>query len=322
MRRLTPTALRQGLLATALALSSASLAACATAQAEGSASAAPAGAATPQAVVDELLAADRAFSAAAAQSDTVTGLSAMFDEAVVMPLPTGTFARSRTEAIAALRGNPFNLESTAQWTPIRGGLSADGQHGFTFGYMILNGRDGSQRLAKYLAYWVRRPDGWRVAVYKRAPRPEGEVSLDMLPPALSARLVAPISDEAILLRHQHSLDSAERAFSDEAQLVGLREAFQRHGSADAMNMGGGPSFAIGLEAIRALGQDPPAARVPLSPVAWAPDDLLVASSGDLGVTWGRSHANSPVAEGQPATQLFVTVWRRSSPSDRWRYIAE
>ena len=40
-------------------------------------------AATPQSVVDELLAADRAFSAASAKTDLVSGLTAMFAEDVV-----------------------------------------------------------------------------------------------------------------------------------------------------------------------------------------------------------------------------------------------
>ena len=159
-------------------------------------------------------------------------------------------------------------------------------------------------------------------MYKRGARPEGDVSLAMLRPALPARLETPAGDEEALRRHWQSLEAAERAFSDEAQRVGLREAFQRHGSADAMIMGSDPGFAIGLEAIGARSSSALPTEGPLSPVAWAPDDLLVAASGDLGVTWGTSHANGPVAAGQPAIQVFVTVWRREQSNGRWLYIAE
>jgi len=110
--------------------------------------------ATPQSVVDELLAADRAFSDASASMDVVAGLGPMFAPDVVMgPIPGNTFARGRDAAVAALRANPDNATMRATWTPIRGGISADGQHGFTFGYMTLRRTDGSANLAKYLAYW-------------------------------------------------------------------------------------------------------------------------------------------------------------------------
>ena len=151
-------------------------------------------AASPQAVVDSLIAADRAFSDAGAEVDTLTAISAFLHDDVVMPLPNGSFARGRAAAIEALRANPFNSSSRARWTPVRGGISADGQHGFTFGFMEIRGQDGTTRHAKYLAYWVRTPQGWRAAAYKRAPRPEGEVSTVMLPPALPAQIVPARTD--------------------------------------------------------------------------------------------------------------------------------
>src|SRR2546428_9713920 len=46
---------------------------------------------SPQTVVDELLAADRAFSAASAKTDLVSGLTAMFADDVAIPMPPGQF---------------------------------------------------------------------------------------------------------------------------------------------------------------------------------------------------------------------------------------
>src|SRR5829696_1881808 len=92
---------------------------------------------SPKAAVDGLLAVDRAFSAASAKTDVVAGLSAMFADDVVMPLPTGVFAEGREAAIAGLRANADNLTSRVEWTPARASIAADGLHGFTAGFMTL-----------------------------------------------------------------------------------------------------------------------------------------------------------------------------------------
>jgi len=273
---------------------------------------------SPQSVVDSLIAADRAFSAAAANVDTLTAISAFLHDDVVMPLPNGSFARGRAAVVEALRSNPFNTSSRAQWAPVRGGVSADGRHGFTFGFMTTRGQDGSTRQSKYLAYWVRTPDGWRAAAYKRAPRPEGEVSMAMMAPALPARIIAADADAETVRALRDGLRQAEQAFSDEAQRIGLGAAFRRNGSDDAMNMGATPGFTIGAEAIgTAIGGDSPP-----SPVTWGADDALVAASGDLGVTFGVIRPNGPVPEGRPAAMPFFTIWRRAGPQDRWLYVAE
>jgi hypothetical protein len=49
--------------------------------------------------------------------------------------------------------------------------------------------------------------------------------------------------------------------------------------------------------------------------------VIVASSGDLGVTIGMIHPNTPRA-GQPANFPFFTIWRRANPTAPWRYVAE
>lgn len=275
-------------------------------------------AASPHQVADTLLAADRGFSAAAANVDTVTAITALLHDDVVMPLPNGRFARGRAAVIEALRANPFNSSSRAHWMPVRAGISADGLHGFTFGFMTMSGQDGSMRHAKYLAYWVRTADGWRAVAYKRAPRPEGEVSTALLPPALPARSLAANADPEAVRTLRDGLRAAEQAFSDEARRIGLGAAFRRNGSEDAMNMGTAAGFTIGAEAIgTAIGGE-----APPSPVSWSADDAIVATSGDLGVTFGLIRPNGPVPEGRPAGAPFFTIWRRAGPGDRWLYIAE
>ena len=276
--------------------------------------------ATPQAVVDELLAADRAFSEASARTDVVTGLSAMFADEIVMAVPRDGFARGKAKATAALRANPDNAKSRLDWTSIRGGVSADGRHGFTFGYMTLHKPDGTRAPLKYLAYWIRKPEGWRVAALKRRARPAGAVSFDLRPPALPSRLVAPSTDAALLAAATASLEEAERAFSDEAQTIGLGPAFTKYGRADAVNMGGpdDAGFVTGAAAIgrSVSGGEPPSP----SPVSWSAETSLVASSGDLGITFGMIRQNKPAEGKEPVA--FFTIWWRPGPAEPWRYIAE
>jgi ketosteroid isomerase-like protein len=284
----------------------------------------PAGSQTsalPQSAVDDLLEADRAFATAAGKDMAVVALSRMFAEDVWMMSPPGVFAQGKAKATEALTANPDNTTARVEWTPIRGGIAADGQHGFTFGYMTLHRSDKTRTPLKYLSYWVKQKDGWRVAVYKRSRAAEGTASHALMPPAVPARLVAPSTDDAQIAKFRESLDQAERAFSDEAQKIGLGPAFAKHGSADAINLGP-PTEAgviVGAEAIgRSIGAGAPG---PTSPVNWSPDRVIVASSGDLGVTLGMIRQNKPDKPGQPGI-AFITVWRRATTADPWRYVAE
>ena len=283
----------------------------------------PSGAGSPQATVDELLAADRAFSAASAATDVVSGLSAMFAADVAMPVPGARFSTGVQEAVAALRANPDNAKSRAEWVPVRGGISADGRHGYSWGYMTLRKPDGTTTQFKYLSYWVKERDGWRVAAYKRRPRPEGDVSLAPVAASLPPRMVAASTDAAAIERYRMGLDETERAFSADAQVIGLGVAFARYGTADAVNMGGADdtAFVVGSEAIGEMVSDGKPAEA--SPLSWAPDRTLVATSGDLGVTIGLIRRNKPSADpNAPPGFPFFTVWQRRSPNDPWRYIAE
>ena len=280
---------------------------------------------SPQSVVDELLAADRTFASDAAKTTVIPALTAMFadDVAMLAPGPKPGFARGKQAAIEALKTNPDNAAGRLEWTPIRGGISADGQHGFTVGYMTLERADRTKVPVKYVAYWVKRPEGWRIAVYKRARADQSPDSRAMMAPALPAALVASSSDAAAIGRYRSSLADAEKAFSDEAQKIGLGPAFARHGSADAVNVGPptSPAFVVSAEAIgRSVGAG---SEGKPSPVSWAPDEgVIVASSGDLGVTFGYIRPNTPPPAGQPAGIPFLTIWRRPNPNAPWKYVAE
>lgn len=271
---------------------------------------------TPQSVSDELLTADRAF---AARENSVEELANMLhDDVVVMAAPVPGFSNGRLEALAHLARAAGSDQTRFERTPIRVGVSADGQHGFTFGYVTMHLPDETVRQGKYVAYWVRSAEGWRASLFKLLPRPEGDVSLEMMAPSLPGELVAPTNDEPLLATYRQSLAAREQAFSDEAQRIGVGPAFAVFGRSDAINVGGGPTFVVGAEAIGAAQPGPPG-----SPVTWsAGEGVLVASSGDLGVTWGFLQRSGPIEPGRLGAIPFFTVWRRESVDDPWLYIAE
>jgi ketosteroid isomerase-like protein len=275
---------------------------------------------TPQQVADELLAADRAFSAASAKTDLVSGIAAMFADEVAMPASTGVVYGSQ-KAIEALRSNAASTGASLEWTPARVGISGDGRHGFTAGFMTVTRADGSVQPAKYMSYWEKQAAGWRVLAYKRAAARAAAPAIPM-GYVLPKQIVAPMTEVSAIARARESLADAERSFSRDAQTMGIGPAFKQYGSPDAANFGGPdiPTFVFGNEAIGAqVGQSgPPNA----SPVNWGPEKTIVAASGDFGVTIGYIVRNQPGADGKvPPGQPFFTIWRKDA-TGAWKYIAE
>lgn len=276
--------------------------------------------ANPAAAADQLLAADRALADVASGAPMINGFAAMLADDAIMPSRQFGFSRGREAIVAALRSDPANLDATAVRAPVRVGISGDGTHGFTYGFLTVRRPAKPDERVKYLAYWVKSEHGWKVALFKRGRSPAGAVSTAIRPASLPAGLEP--WDTSAGAAHKASLAAAEQAFSDRAQEIGVGRAFAEFGSPDAMNMGGGADFTFGNEAIAAAvgAGDAADAR---APIHWGPDEgVLVASSGDLGVTWGwiRSHE---LKDGRPVQQLpFFTIWRRATSQAPWRYIAE
>lgn len=274
------------------------------------ANAKPATAATAQAAYQGLLAADRAWSHQAKGKDLVSALVAMMDrDAVLVSGGASDLIRGPEAIRARLAARPENLAARVEWSPVGGGISADGTHGFTYGAMTVRPKDGAPQPLKYLAYWVKRPEGWRVFGYKRLGAKEG-VKLTPGGPILGWGTKRPGDAGA-------TLKASEGAFSDEAQKIGLRAAFQKWGRPDSINLGASDGITIGAQAI-GEGVGPPE---PVSSVTWAADEVMVASSGDMGLSYGLLHVNNPKPDG-PKTIPFFTIWARPAPGDPWRYVAE
>ena len=275
---------------------------------------------SPAAFAEDLIATDRGFAAQAKRRSAVDALAPMLARDVVLyAFPVARQARNRADAIALLKEAFPGGDERLSWTPIRVGISADGSQGFTYGFVDHTIPGKPPAPGKYVAYWLRQPAGWRVAAFKLVPRPDGPVAMTVHPPALPSRIVHSRVNSHRTAAYRAELDRTERQFSDKAQQVGLGTAFRMYGAPDAMNAGGDADFTYGNDAIAEAegGSDPTP-----SSLRWAPDGVIVAPSGDLGITYGYLQRNGPVPPGKLARIPWFTVWRRNSPSEPWRYVAE
>ena len=277
----------------------------------------------PEALVKALISADRAFSDVGKLRGCGAVLAEMFAPDVTIPAGPRGVLQGRDSVLALYAAGPGFATAKCSWTPMRGGISADGTQGFTFGAMTQANADGTAVPFRYLAYWVKGGSGWQVAVYKRLRAPVPVMPTTMRMAAIPPAYIAPRSDAATQRTIEESLAEAERTFSREAQTMGLGPAFAKHGSADAMNLGSqaDSNFTFGAEAIgRKIGDGD---TTKTSPVTWGPDRVIAASSGDLGVTIGMIYPKEPAADGSKAKGFpFFTVWRRAGPGQPWRYVAE
>ena len=192
---------------------------------------------TPQQVAQSLLDADRAFAMSGARGDVMTALTPMFAGGVIMPTPQGNFAIGKRAVLAALRTSP-DATARVSWAPIRVGISADGEHGFTFGYMTLVRPDSTRVPLKYMAYWVRDVSGWHVLAYKRGRSAGAPPETRAMSPSLPAAMIPARRDGAAIATLRHDLMQAEHSFSQEAQKIGLGNAFAAYATAYSLTSGG------------------------------------------------------------------------------------
>ncbi|MEO7655465.1 MAG: nuclear transport factor 2 family protein [Sphingomicrobium sp.] len=271
--------------------------------------------AAPQAALTALLAEENRLAEAAALLPPVEGIATMLAEDARVYARSGPF-KGRSAALEGLKANPLNAGKKANWHSVKSGISGDGTHGFTAGYLDIDGGDPRAARRRYLAYWVKGAEGWRVAAFKQAPRAAEEKDIAALPQSIPAHAGHHATPDPASARS--SLIAAEKAFSDQAQVVGVGRAFAENGRPDAIN-NGPDGFKLGAAAIGAAvsgGSNEP------SPINWSADDVLVAPSGDLGITFGLIRPNEAPPAGQPAGAPFFTIWMRDGPDQPWRYVAE
>lgn len=128
----------------------------------------------PEATVDELFEADRAFARATAESRLDGWLSYFADDAA--RLYPGKVVRG-LEGIREADGALFGDETLdLQWDPTDAGLFRDSTHGFTTGrYELLKTEQGASPTVvgsgTYFSIWRRDASGWKVILDTGSPDP-------------------------------------------------------------------------------------------------------------------------------------------------------
>lgn len=246
-------------------------------------------------------------------------LSEWFAPEGVHVAPGPTFYRGPAGALAWLQQDGLNATSSARWSVLRAGLSADGRDAYVYGYVEVTRASGETLPGKFHSYWRQSDAGaWQILAFSRGRRASGPVT-QTLPEWLTPRVEAAPDrrDTAVILRE---LMDTEREFSDSVG-TNVAAAFGEFAAPDAAKLEGGSEYAFGPAAIAKLfGTPPPGALGP----AWLPEWGGVAASGDLGFTLGPSW---PRAAGKvqtppdPIRGRYFTIWQRQA-NGAWRYLVD
>jgi ketosteroid isomerase-like protein len=256
--------------------------------------------AAPRADVAEVVAAERAF-AAAARAD---GAHAAFlrysapDALVFQPGPR--------LAKAALEAKPLPAVPL-DWWPAYAGIAASGDLGFTTGPFVV-GKGERPGHGWYFTIWRRQPDGsWRWIV------DHGPRTREAAPEGTGARV-------ATLPAGRRAPAADADAFGDvksvEARLAAAlaadaRAALPRFLAADGRIIRAGPQPAVGAAAWKPLLASGPG-RIDTAPLGGA-----ASAAGDLAFTYGTARWRSDKGE---AEGHYVRIWQRRR--EGWKLIVD
>jgi len=101
------------------------------------------------------------------------------------------------------------------------------------------------------------------------------------------------------------IEKAERAFAADGLALGVRDSFLKHMADDAIVFRPGPVSA------KALYESRPSSRT--LKLEWWPQKVVIARSGDLGLSVGPSAVNGKRGG------YYATIWRKG-PDGRWKWI--
>lgn len=259
--------------------------------------ASPAGAA-PRADVDEVVAAERAF-AAAARTD---GANAAFlqysapDGLVFQPGP-----RLAKEALEANPLPPVPLD----WWPAYAGIAASGDLGFTTGPYVFGTGDRKGH-GWYFTIWRRQPDGsWRWVI------DHGPPTREAAPEGTGARVAAlPTGRRSPPGKAFDDVKSAEARLAA-ALASDARSALPRFLAADGRIMRVGPQPAVGTAAWAPLLAAGPE-RIETAPLGGG-----ASAAGDLAFTYGNARWRKGEAE---IDGHYVRIWQRRK--EGWKLIVD
>ena len=251
-------------------------------------------------VVDEFIAAERAFAAFTAERGIRAGFLAHLahDGVVFTPL-----ARNGIEAYSAA---PQSETTVLEWAPIFAEASAGGDLGYTTGPWQTRPAPGDSVNGSgyYFSIWRRDDEGRLRVVLDLGTGADAPVRVDRtsaveVPPRPGFRTTASRSAGALA-----SLEMADEAFA-RADARSRRKALTDFFARDGIHNDGGSWVRA-----RAVAE-----RAPDAGVRWHRRGSYVATSGDLGYSWGEyllGHGTQPSGN-------EVRIWRRLA-SGEWRIV--
>lgn len=131
--------------------------------------------------------------------------------------------------------------------------------------------------------------------------------------ALSLTAMPPASPPAAELRQ------TEKDFCDLARSAGIEAAFAAYAAPTAVFFDIDPQHHRGPAAVhlRFAGSNPRAV------LTWQPLEAEVATSGEIGYTWGSYEYRAPGPDGKErvGTGHYVTIWKRQ-PDGKWKFVLD
>ena len=262
----------------------------------------------------ELQAANERLATQLAAGDVIGGISGAIAPEGLYVSAILTLGKGPAAARTFLQRDTLNPTSRGKWSVVRLDVSADGNDGYSYGYLDVYRANGDTLPGAFKAYWRRDASGnWQALALGRGRREKG--ALTWLPDTLRSKATTyrfwPARDS---LEARASLMATEVAFSD-SSATSIRAAFMSFAAPDAGKVSG-VGYVFGREAVGEEFRTPPPG---FAGIAWHAEWSSVSASHDLGFNVG------PVAQrnakpGAPGGAFF-TVWRRQ-PNGEWKYLVD
>ncbi len=280
--------------------------------------------ATPAMLVEEarqaLFAADTAHTDLIAQLGPIDGVLASLRPNAVYVTAGIDLVRGRDEIRAALVAeNPDPQNTSLARTLLGGDVSADGNFGFTFGWLLRTAPAGVTYGA-YVAIWERDTgEDFRVTTYfsrssvRRLPVDAG------FPLLLGGAGAGGVPRAGRPEEQRRSVIATDKAFSALSVAQGSSIAFPAYADDFLLVFGGNFVPLVGHDAIAAAY----AGGTPAEVLEWSPVYAGAAASGDLAYTVGNAIDSYTFPDGtvSRAYSKYLTLWARNAAGE-WRFMAD
>ena len=253
-----------------------------------------------------IIQAEHAFDRAVADVGIREGFLKYLDKQAV------TFAPGAVNAYQTYLASPATSDKLT-WYPVYARLAGSGDFGYTTGPWTYTTSKGAKIYGEYVTVWHRTGSGW-LAIFDggishpATEKPETPLPETATPVDTPRRTDSPGHDKAVL-----ELRQAELAYGTRAQRDGAEAAYRHFAGAQArfLRMNRAP-FVDRAEDL----QDPTDGP---TRVSGPPDEAMVAVSGDLGYTYGKTHLPGEAQNGQ-AGGVYLHIWQWTATG--WRILLD